>query len=157
MWNKLTDRLIDWLFHKKSPALIVFRAGLLIVIAALSASWVLSLRLPLQNGLFEFSLNTSGDATALVTWAAMGIGAMLMAVGVIWEARRERGEARRLEKKRAIAVELRGLRQVADASLSEAVPTAIEGYRDEVLVDLRKYRHRRSALPFVSPKPWKQR
>lgn len=133
------SKLIEWLFRKKSPALIVFRAGPWIVLAVLAIGYAFSLRLPLQGGLLELSWNTEGGAADWLAWAAFAVGVALMVIGIVWELTREREEARRLEGKRVVAVELRGLREVADAPLSEAIPPDLKGRREQVLIDLRRW------------------
>jgi hypothetical protein len=139
MMNTFLNKLIEWLLRRKSPALMIFRAGLAVVLAVLAIGYAFSLRFPLQGGLFELSWNTGGGAADWLAWAAFAFGAALMVVGIVWERRREHEEARRLERKRVIAIELRGLREVADAPLSEAVPADLEGRREPLLVDLRRW------------------
>ena len=62
----------------------------------------------------------------------------LVVIGLIWEIYRYRADQRRLNRKKIVVVEVRGLRDTSGTPLLEAIPSNMQGYRDLVLVDIRQ-------------------
>ena len=129
---------IDWLFRRRSPALLIVRFGVTCLALAFGAGWVLDVSLPFQDGQVEVGLNSAGGTPVIIVYAAAIIGAVLVAIGLVWEIVRYRAEQRRLVRKKVIVVEARGLRDSSGAPLIDALPPRLEGHRDHVLVDLRQ-------------------
>lgn len=126
--------LIDWIFRRKSPALQVMRIGLGCLTAALSAGFVIAVTSPF----LRFQLNTGDGTPSVLIYGAALLGGALIIVGLVWELKRYRSEQKRLSRKKAIVVEVRGLRDGPGQPLTDAVPSDIEGHRDLMHLDVRQ-------------------
>ena len=129
---------IDWLFRRRSPALLLMRFGVGCLALAFGASWILDVSFPFRGGQVEVGLNSAGGTPAIIVYMAATVGVVLIAIGLVWEIIRYRAEQRRLARTKVIVVEARGLRDSSGAPLIDALPARLEGYRDHVLVDLRQ-------------------
>ena len=129
---------IDWLFRRRSPALLVMRFGVICLALAFGAGWVLDVSFPFHGGQVEVGLNSAGGTPAIIVYTAAAIGVALIAISLVWEIVRYRAEQRRLDRSKVIVVEARGLRDSSGAPLIDALPPRLEGHRDHVLVDLRQ-------------------
>lgn len=130
--------MIDWLFRRRSPALMVMRIGLGCLTLAVSAGWVLNVSLPWRESQLEINLNSAGGTPALVVYLAAFLGTVCLVFGLVWETYRYRADRRRLSRKKVIVIEARGLRDTSGTPLTEAVPQSLEGHREQMLVDLRQ-------------------
>lgn len=129
---------IDWLFRRRSPALLVMRFGVFCLALAFGAGWALDVSFPFHGGQIEVSLNSAGGTPAIIVYAAATIGLALIVIGLVWEIVRYKAEQRRHARAKVIVVEARGLRDSSGAPLIDALPPRLEGHRDHVLVDLRQ-------------------
>lgn len=129
---------IDWLFRRRSPALLVMRLGVACLALAFGAGWALDASLPFRDKQIDIVIDSAGGTPAIVVYAAAIAGLVLIVSGVIWEIHRYRAEQRRLARKKVIVIEGRGLRDNCGSALIDAVPKGLEGYRDHLLVDLRQ-------------------
>ena len=129
---------IDWLFRRRSLALLIIRIGSSILLLAFGSGWLLDISLPSREGRIDITLDTVGEMPLSIVYAMKVIGLALIVVGLIWEFYRFRVEQRRITRKKIIVIEARGLRDNRGSSLMEALPTALEGYRDYVSIDLRQ-------------------
>ena len=132
--------LIDWIFRRRSPALRVMRIGLACTALSFGANWVLNLSIFFGDGQIVLGVNSAGsDPISWVYTMIVGIvGLSLLLGGFSWEVVRDRAKRKRLDRKKIIVVEVRGLRDTAGTPLSEAIPASFEGHRDQVLIDLRQ-------------------
>ncbi len=130
--------LIDWVFRRRSPALIVMRLGLLCTAFGFGAGWVLNVSIPFGDGVIQVNFDSAGAAPALLVYAACAVGLLLMLFGLGWEVVRYRAERRRLDRKKVVVIEARGLRDTVGAPLIEAISSSLEGHREGVLIDLRQ-------------------
>lgn len=127
--------VVDWLFRRRSPWVSMVRAG----VALLGSSGLFfSLKIPLANGIFVFTLDTSGGTPALVAYGVALLGALLIIAGIVMEVRHARAEQVALDRKRVFVIEQRGLRDITDTPLADAVPSALSGRRETILVNLRQ-------------------
>lgn len=131
--------VINWLFRRRSSALIVMRTGLSCLTLAVSAGWVLNVSLPWREGRLEVNLNSAGGTPALTVYPAAFLGAVCLVFGLVWEISCCRADQRRLSRKKVIVIEARGLRDTSGEPLTEAVPRSLKGHREQVLVDLRQH------------------
>ena len=129
---------IDWLFRRRSPALLIMQFGVTCLALAFGAGWVLDVSLPFQDGQVEAGFNSAGGTPVIIVYAAAIIGVVVIVTGVVWEIVRYRAEQRHLARKKVIVIEARGLRDSTGSPLIDALPTWLEAYRDHVLVDLRQ-------------------
>ena len=130
--------LIDWIFRRRSPALLIMRIGLACLALAFGAGWVLDVSFPFQGGRIDVDLDSAGGTPIVLVWAAAAIGLVLIGAGFVWEIIRYSAEQRRLARKKIVVVEARGLRDTGGAPLIESLPSRFQGQRDQVLVDLRQ-------------------
>ena len=128
----------DWLFRRRSPALLVMRFGVVCLALAFGAGWVFDVSFPFHGGQVEVGLNSAGGTPAIIVYATATLGVALIAICLVWEILRYRAEQRRLARTKVIVVEARGLRDSSGAPLIDALPARLEGHRDHVLVDLRQ-------------------
>ena len=130
--------LIDWVFRRRSPALLFVRIGLACLTLAFGAGWALNVSFPLQDGRIDVGFDSAGGTPITLVWAAAVFGLVLIGTGFVWEVFRYRAERGRLARKKILIVETRGLRDTGGAPLIESIPSRFEGQRDHVLVDLRQ-------------------
>lgn len=130
--------LIEWIFRRKSPALIVMRVGLACLTLAFGAGWMLGVSFPFRDGEMDLRFDSAGGTPVILVYCAFALGTLLLAGGFVWEVVRYRDEQRRLARKKVIIIEARGLRDTSGTPLTAAVPRSIEGHRDQVLIDLRQ-------------------
>ena len=130
--------LIDWLFWRRSPALIVMRIGLTSLVLAFGAGWILDVSLPFRDDRIDIGFDSSGGAPTIIAYLAALVGVTLIIGGFVWEVRRYRTEQKRSRRKRVIIVEVRGLRDGGGSPLSAAIPPTVQGERECMLVDLRQ-------------------
>ena len=130
--------LIDWIFRRRSPALLIMRIGVACLALAFGASWVFDVSFPFQGGRIDVGVDSAGGTPIVLVWAAATIGLGLIGAGFIWEIIRYRAEQRRLTRKKILVVEARGLRDTSGAPLIESLPSRFQGQREQVLVDLRQ-------------------
>jgi len=133
-------QLADWLFRRRSPALAVAKFGALLATLGFGASFAVDIAFPSESGPVTISVNNNGGIALIVAYTVGSVGIALVLFGVVWEWIRWRREERRLDNKRVIVMEVRGLRDTSGTPLTAAVPPAIEGRRDSVLVNLRQIR-----------------
>jgi len=136
--NRFIRASIDWLFRRRSPALIVLRLGVLLLLAAVSAGIALSVSIPTAGGTWSFNIDTGSGTPLLIAYVATGVGVLLILIGVAWEWIRCREERRRLLRKKVIVIEGRGLRDASGNPLVNAVRSDLEGHREQVLLDVRQ-------------------
>ena len=130
--------LIDWVFRRRSPALIVMRIGLACTVLGFGAGWVLNVSIPFGDGVVELSFDSADGAPILLVYGAFAVGLLLILFGLGWEVVRDRAKRRRLDRKKVVAIEARGLRDIVGTPLIEAIPSSLAGHRENVFVDLRQ-------------------
>ena len=131
--------LIDWIFRRPSPALLVFQLGLACLTLTIGAGWALHVSVPFRDGLLEIGFDSAGGTPMFVVYTTGVVALFLIGSGLIWEFSRYRVELRRLARMKVVVVETRGLRDVSGMPLLEAIPSSLEGHRDHVLVDIRQH------------------
>ena len=130
--------LIDWLFRRRGPALIVMRIGLTSLVLAFGAGWALDISLPFQDDQVAIGLNSSGGTPTIIAYLAALVGVSLLGGGFVWEVLRYRVEQNRSSRKKVIVIEVRGLRDGGGSPLSAAIPETVQGTLECMLVDLRQ-------------------
>ena len=105
---------------------------------AFGAGWVLDMSIPFRDGQVDISFDSSGGTPIWLVYAAGLLGLGLMVCGFVWEVVRYCVEQRRLNRKKVVVIEVRGLRDASGTPLIEAIPASLEGYRDHVLIDMRQ-------------------
>ena len=138
MLKYFTTSLVDWLFRRRSSALLIMRIGLACLALAFGAGWALNVSFPVRDGRFEVGFDSAGGTPIMIVYLAGIVGLVLIITGSIWEVFRYRAEQHRLARKKIIVVEVRGLRDGSRSPLIDALPPRLEGHRDHVLVDLRQ-------------------
>lgn len=126
----------DWLFRRKSPALIIFRSGISILLLTTAGS--LMVQLNYQNPGDKFSLIIhASDTGFIIQTLSFGISIILVFVGLVWEIIRYKQELKLSEKRLIIAIEQRGLRDTSDSPLVDAISSEILGVRRSLVIDIR--------------------
>jgi hypothetical protein len=137
-YEYFTRQLTDWLFRRRSPALAVAKSGAFLAALGFAASFAVDIAFPSESGPVTVSVNNNGGIALIVSYTVGFVGVALILFGVAWEWIRWRREERRLERKRVIVIEVRGLRDTSGTPLSAAVSPTIEGRRDSLPVNLRQ-------------------
>lgn len=114
------------------------RIGLSCLTLAFGTGLVVNASLPVGGGQVGMGFDSAGGTPILLVYGAGVVGLLLVVWGLIWESHRYRAEQRRLVTKKVVVVETRGLRDTSGTPLIEAIPSNLEGPRDNVLVDIRQ-------------------
>jgi len=93
---------IDWIFRRRSPALLIMRLGIACLALAFGAGWALDVSFPFRDGQVDVNLDSAGGTPVVLIYAAAIAGLGLIAVGLVWEIFRYRAEQRRLVRKKVI-------------------------------------------------------
>ena len=130
--------LTNWLFRRRSPALLSMRIGLGCLAMAFPAGWALNVSFPFRDGRIDVGFDSAGGTSFFLVYGAAFVGFFLILTGLIWEVIRYRAEQRRLSRRKVIVVEARGLRDTSGTPLLDAIPSSLQGHRDHVLIDIRQ-------------------
>ncbi len=125
---------IDWLWRKRSTGLTIIRFSFLILLALLGAGWQMEIIAPTTSGTYQFSFKADQGTPAYIIITALIVDTILLLVGIVLLLIEEH----RLGKKRAVAIELRGLRDTAGDPLKDKIPRNILGRREQILVNIRR-------------------
>lgn len=130
--------LTDWLFRPKSFGRHAINAGVALLGLAFALGWALKVSFPLQNVRVDFSISSGEGTPANLTYGIGGLGVFLLLGGLVVELIRFVDDRRRTSRKRVLVIEGRGLRDGPGAPLVDAVPSAAEGHRELLMLDLRQ-------------------
>lgn len=133
-FNNFIAGAIDWLWRKRSTGLTLIKISITLLIALLGTSWAMDLIVPTQSGTFQFSLDMNQGTPAYLIVICLIIDIVLIVIGIVLLI----FEARSLGKKRAVAIELRGLRDTTGDPLKDRIPRNIQGRREQILVNIRR-------------------
>ncbi len=125
---------IDWLWRKRSKGLTLIRISIPVLLALLGTSWAMEIIVPTTSGLFQFSFDMNQGSSACLIFVCLMLTALMIVVGIVLLIIEER----RLGKKRAVAIELRGLRDTTGDPLKDRIPRNILGRREQILVNIRR-------------------
>lgn len=125
---------IDWLWRKRSKGLTLIRISIPVLLALLGTSWAMKIIVPTTSGLFQFSFDMNQGTPACVIVVCLILTVILIVMGIVLLI----FEERRLGKKRAVAIELRGLRDTTGDPLKDKIPRNILGRREQILVNIRR-------------------
>ncbi|MEZ8627880.1 SAVED domain-containing protein [Vibrio splendidus] len=128
---------INWLFRKRSPALLVFRTGASFIPIALVGGMAFNVQYETATQLIKLDVAGSDVPTVLV-FGGFALGTVLILIGLIWEVVRSIIEHRRLTKKLVFAIEQRGLVNTSDSPLSDYIQKKHKGKSiSEIVIDIR--------------------
>lgn len=128
---------IDWFFRRRSPGLIFIRSGVAILVLVLFG-WAANVSIPTPYGQLTFSIDAASSTPPFLTYGGAGLVAILVVIGMALEVDRHLHDRRQRIRRRVLVIEGRGLRDTSGTPLVDAVPDAIEGRREQVLLDLRQ-------------------
>lgn len=131
--DNFLEGAIDWLWRKRSTGLTLIRISIPILLVLLGTSWKMRIIAPTSSGIFQVSFDMSQGTPAYLIVAGLAVAVVLVVMGIILLIIEEC----RLGKKRAIAIELRGLRDTAGDPLKDKIPRKIQGRREQILVSIR--------------------
>ena len=136
--KQLVQSLIDWLFRRRSPAIVTMKIGLTCLSLALAAGVAFDLSLPLNNARLKLRFTSAGDVPSLVVYSIGTLGTLLICIGLIWEILRQRSTHRTIDRKSITVIEARGLRDTPGAPLIDAIPPRFQGHKQSMIIDLRQ-------------------
>ena len=131
------EKTADWLFRRRSPAMIVFRAGTAILTMTLLASWAISFSYSDAARTLVFGYQSS-SSTQLIINIAFVVGILLALLAAVWEYQRYRDEKKLNDKKKTIVIEQRGLVDTSDSPLSEFIKNKCTWQVDSIVQDIRE-------------------
>lgn len=131
------EKAADWLFRKRSPALIVFRAGVGLLSVTLVGSWAVSLMYVDADRTLVLGYQSSSTAQIILNISFV-VGIAMTVLGAVWEYRRYGDEKKRNDKKKTIVIEQRGLVDTSDSPLSERVKNNCSWQVDSIINDIRE-------------------
>ena len=114
------------------------QTGLGCLVLAFGAGWILDVSFPVRDGRIDVSFDSSGGIPILLVYVTALIGLLLVLIGPIWGIICYIVEQRRLDRKKVVVIEVRGLRDTSGTPLIESIPSSLKGHRDPVLVDIRQ-------------------
>lgn len=111
----------------------------MLLVAALAIG--LSVKLFMQKGADSIAIeyNSAAGPSEILTWTIAAVGFGLVVGGIIWEIRRQKALKLERSSRRVLVVESRGLRNFAGSALKDAVPCAITGVRESIIIDTREH------------------
>ena len=131
------EKAADWLFRRRSSALIVFRTGATIFTMTLVGSWAVSFSYSDAARTLVFGYQSS-STTQLILNIGFVVGILLTVLGAVWEYQRYRDEKKRNDKKKTVVIEQRGLVDTSDSPLSEFIKTKCVWQVDSIVQDIRE-------------------
>lgn len=134
--NNFIIKGTDWLFRRKSPALVIFRCGVSILLLTTAGSLMVQLNYQVPSEGFSLIINAS-DTGLIIQTLSVGIGIILIIVGIAWEIVRYKQELKLNQQRLIIAIEQRGLRDTSDTPLVDAIPLSTLGVRRSLVIDIR--------------------
>lgn len=129
--NYFIRKATDWLFRKRSPALILLRVGSSLVLTTLVGGFGLDIQYLTLTETFKFGV-TNSDGPSIILNVALYIGCLLIVFGVFWELHRYKHGLRVLSKQVVLSIEQRGLVNTVDSPLSSY---SHEKYRGRNIID----------------------
>lgn len=132
--NNFITGAIDWLWRKRSKGLTLIRISIPILLVLLGMSWSMNIIVPTSSGTFQVSFDMNQGTPAYLIIVGLVVAVILIVMGIILLI----NEERRLGKKRAVAIELRGLRDTTGDPLKNKISRRIEGRREQILVNIRR-------------------
>lgn len=131
------EKAADWLFRKRSPALMVFRAGVYLLPLTLAGGWAVSIIY--KDAERTLSLGYQSSSTAqFIVGICLIVDVGLMVLGAVWEYQRYRDEKKRNDKKKTIVIEQRGLVDTSDSPLSEFIKNKCSWPVESIVNDIRE-------------------
>lgn len=127
----------DWLFRRRSPALIVFRAGAALLTVTLFGSWAVSFSYSDAARTLMFGYQSS-NTSQLILNIGFVAGILLTFLGAAWEYQRYRDEKKLNDKKKTIIIEQRGLVDTSDYPLSEFIKNSCAWKVESIVQDIRE-------------------
>lgn len=127
----------DWLFRRRSSALMVFRAGVALLFISLAGSWAVSFMYADAERTLVLGYQSSSTAQ-FILYIGFVIGIAMTVLGAVWEYQRFRDEKKRNNKKKAVVIEQRGLVDTSDSPLSEYVKSKCSWNVDSIVNDVRE-------------------
>ncbi|MGI2142774.1 SAVED domain-containing protein [Shewanella frigidimarina] len=131
------EKAADWLFRRRSPALMVFRAGVYLLPMTLAGSWAISFMYKDAERTLVFGYQSSSSAQFIVGICLI-IEVGLIVFGAAWEYQRYRNEKKLNDKKKSIVIEQRGLIDTSDSPLSEYIKNKCSWQVDSIVNDIRE-------------------
>ncbi|MCH2256018.1 MAG: SAVED domain-containing protein [Alteromonas sp.] len=131
------EKAADWLFRRRSSALIVFRTGGVLLSMTLIGSWGVSLSYSDAARTLAFGYQSS-STTQLILNIGFVVGILLTVLGAVWEYQRYRDEKKQNEKKKTVVIEQRGLVDTSDSPLSEFIKNKCAWQVDSLVQDIRE-------------------
>lgn len=125
--------LLNYIFFRPSIGLTLIRLGVGLIILLL-AGFAVSVGIPTENGRIALSFDSSAGLSGVAFTLVFALSATLVLSGLAWLF----GEYLKENRKRVIAIELRGLRDTSGQPLSQAVPKRLKGHREQLLLDIRQ-------------------
>tara|TARA_R110000772_G_scaffold108722_4_gene211833 strand:+ start:43897 stop:44970 length:1074 start_codon:yes stop_codon:yes gene_type:complete len=132
--NNFIEGAIDWLWRRRSTGLTLIRISIPVLLVLLGMSFTMNVIVPTSSGTIIFSLDMSQGNPAYLIIIGLILDVILIVMGIVLLIIEER----RLGKRRAVAIELRGLRDTAGDPLKDKIPRKIQGRREQILVNIRR-------------------
>ncbi|MBE8232576.1 MAG: SAVED domain-containing protein [Endozoicomonadaceae bacterium] len=128
----IAHKAADWAFRKRSPALVVFSAGLSLLSITLVGGLAINAYFETPSQLLTLSITNSDIPSTLVV-IGFYLGVTLVLIGLVWELYRAVVEHRRLAKQTVLTIEQRGLVNTSDSPLSQF---AMSKYRGKNVISI---------------------
>lgn len=130
--NYFLRSLIEWVFRRRSVGASLIKVGVPLYGVVLFGL-TLGLTIPTANGPLYFRWDTSGGS-AVLSWGVFIVATVIVLTGLGLILR----DVRRENRERIIVIEARGLRDWKGEPLEKAVPIAMRGRREPLIIDVRQ-------------------
>lgn len=131
------EKAADWLFRRRSSALIVFRTGAALLTMTLVGSWAVSFSYSDAARTLVFGYQSSSTAQLILNIGFVA-GILITVLGAVWEYQRYRDEKKRNDKKKTVVIEQRGLVDTSDSPLFEFIKNKCTWQVDSIVQDIRE-------------------
>lgn len=126
--------LIDWLFRRRSPEVLLIKTGGAILLALLGVSYAFDIKIPTSSGDLKLTFSFNQGTSEIVVFLALiaAILAMLYGCYLVYLEHKENS------RKQVVAIELRGLRDTSGSPLKDYIPSKVIGRRHQILTNIRR-------------------
>lgn len=136
LFQRITEKIIDWATRERNIERKFLVAGAICITAAVGKGLAISVATKIFG--HEVTLSALPSISGVLQWMLVGVGVLLMGCGAILGTVRYFHHRSDNDRRRILVIEQRGLRDTTDTPLIDAIPTALLGRKESILIDIRE-------------------